>query len=577
MENKTTIKKLFHDESIQFAIPAYQRAYSWEYDKDKKQIKQFILDIKEQNPKKKYFLGHFLFEKDKNDENKYWVIDGQQRLTTVVIFFSCLIRELEKRESESGDIFDENNEKIELWRISENYIKIGTKYRFSTVNYDNAFFKKLILDNNNASNVLDTASKYRIAKAKKVFEKLFGSPSTSTLDILSWKKIIDDAVITTFIVDDKVQATQIFAFQNDRGKDLTTIEKLKAYLMHTIYAASEYGEPENIITNMESVFSDIYKQSERNEKLIVRFDEDRVLGFHSTAYLSCSGNPLDNVKSKIKNINDNNKKEKWIEDFVHTLKETFFLIEKIVKKYNTDNTIADILILDTQNTMPLLVKLYHYHPNDENAIINVAKIVENILFKLTYKTADYRTNLLPHIANNYQGDITRLENEVKEYSKKGFQYWWNFNSDCKDYFCKNNRHDGRDIKYILWKYENHLREQKRSPLLRPIDFMNKYGAKRLENTIDHITPQSPDFTQYSEDFERNYLHNIGNLILMVWGDNSEKRNHNPVDKIPLFDKEFYSHTEVKNVLETKGVWGETEITERKNRIIEFVIRKWGLS
>ena len=81
MERQSTIKKLFHEEGIKFAIPSYQRAYSWECDKDKKQIKQFITDIKEQDPEKKYFLGHFLFEKDRNDENKYWVIDGQQRLT----------------------------------------------------------------------------------------------------------------------------------------------------------------------------------------------------------------------------------------------------------------------------------------------------------------------------------------------------------------------------------------------------------------------------------------------------------------------------------------------------------------
>lgn len=29
MERQTTIKKLFHEDGIQFAIPAFQRAYSW--------------------------------------------------------------------------------------------------------------------------------------------------------------------------------------------------------------------------------------------------------------------------------------------------------------------------------------------------------------------------------------------------------------------------------------------------------------------------------------------------------------------------------------------------------------------
>lgn len=52
MERQTTIKKLFHEDGIQFSIPAYQRAYSWELDKDKKQIEQFITDTQAQNCKR---------------------------------------------------------------------------------------------------------------------------------------------------------------------------------------------------------------------------------------------------------------------------------------------------------------------------------------------------------------------------------------------------------------------------------------------------------------------------------------------------------------------------------------------
>ena len=127
MERQTTIKKLFHEEGILFAIPSYQRAYSWEVEKDKKQVEQFLTDIKEQNPKKKYFFGHFLFEKDEHNETKYWVIDGQQRLTTIVIFMSCLIRELEVREKQE-DIKDLIDDTLQVWRIKELYIKLGRNF-----------------------------------------------------------------------------------------------------------------------------------------------------------------------------------------------------------------------------------------------------------------------------------------------------------------------------------------------------------------------------------------------------------------------------------------------------------------
>ena len=167
MERETTIKKLFHEDGIQFAIPAYQRAYSWELDTDKKQVKQFINDIKDQNPNKNYFLGHFLFEKDTDNESKYWVIDGQQRITTVIIFFSTLIKELEKRETEEGNLVDLEGEELEVWRIRENYIKLGRKnYKFQTVSYDNPFFEFYIYGNNSGAKP-DTASARRIDAAKK--------------------------------------------------------------------------------------------------------------------------------------------------------------------------------------------------------------------------------------------------------------------------------------------------------------------------------------------------------------------------------------------------------------------------
>jgi len=564
MERQTTIKKLFYDEGIQFAIPPYQRAYSWEVDRDRKQVEQFIIDIKEQNPRKKYFLGHFLFEKDEYKENKYWVIDGQQRLTTVIIFFSCLIRELERRQQELGKIFDFNGEELEIWRISENYIMFGKKYKFETVPYDNPFFESVIYINNDKSTA-DTSSARRILAAKKVITKVIEAANTE--EILNWRKILDDAVITTFEISDKVQATQIFAFQNDRGKDLTTLEKLKAYLMHKMYSVCDEEDPEHIIKNIESVFSDIYKQSER-----IKFDEDQVLNFHNIAFLSGWENPLNNVKEELKKAEN---KEQWIKDFVINLKETFINVEIIEKQSEINCAVADILMLDTHNSMPFLLKLFHYHKENNNLIEKVSRLVEHILFKLEFKIADYRTNSLPYIAKKYNGNEITLEEELIYYEEQGFQDWWDFNGYCKNFFTSS-YHFYENIKYVLWKYENYLREQHRRRPMTPVEFKNKLWAKRLENSTDHITPRDPNFTTYSEDFKKDWLNNIGNLVLMVWGDNSSKKNFNPVDKMDLFDSDYSSHKEIRDILFSKSKWGAEEINERREKIVKFVLENWNI-
>ena len=68
MDYKSTISDIFSPRKNLFAVPNYQRAYSWEKDK---QIKQFFTDLKE-HPKSvsQYHLGHFLFEADEYNKNK---------------------------------------------------------------------------------------------------------------------------------------------------------------------------------------------------------------------------------------------------------------------------------------------------------------------------------------------------------------------------------------------------------------------------------------------------------------------------------------------------------------------------
>ena len=95
----------------------------------------------------------------------------------------------------------------------------------------------------------------------------------STAELIRWMELVASAVVTTFEVRSKEQATQIFAFQNDRGKDLTNLEKLKAYLMHVVYVQSSLGIQRESIKDVEDKFSDIYRLTESIKSL----NEDDVL------------------------------------------------------------------------------------------------------------------------------------------------------------------------------------------------------------------------------------------------------------------------------------------------------------
>ena len=91
---KKTVFSLFSSKS-QFIIPDYQRTFSWEKD----QCEVFFDDLYEQSKSpRNYFFGNILLEE--NNE----IVDGQQRLTTIVIFICSLINVLEEQKKRNTKI-----------------------------------------------------------------------------------------------------------------------------------------------------------------------------------------------------------------------------------------------------------------------------------------------------------------------------------------------------------------------------------------------------------------------------------------------------------------------------------------
>lgn len=169
-----TIAKMFANRRY-IEVPDYQRAYSWDTTKEGtkegiKQVNQFFIDIENyiKNPgKSNYYLGHFLFEK--KAENKYAVIDGQQRLTTVIIYLSVLFRYLrELRKKQSIEKLTEK-ELEEREREDDDYatiVKSGERrYRFRTTSYDNQLFKDYVINGQTGKSDSLTVSQERITAA----------------------------------------------------------------------------------------------------------------------------------------------------------------------------------------------------------------------------------------------------------------------------------------------------------------------------------------------------------------------------------------------------------------------------
>lgn len=573
---ETTISKLFDSKNRKFEIPSYQRAYSWE----EKQISQFIEDLS--NAENQYYLGHFLFETKENEENTLYVIDGQQRLTTCIIFFSTLRNELEKRKAK-GVTLSTNLDDIKDYYLRD--LRKDTQ-KFKTVRDDNNFFIDEIIDAKaEHSQELDTTSKQRIRTAKEVFQKQFANTEMPVLE--KWCSLIETATITEYVVKNKTQATQVFAFQNDMGKKLSNLEIIKAYFMLQIYLSSNSKERiEENISYLEDELSKIYKQIVR-----IKIDEDEVLNYYWRA-VSGKGFYSDEV---IKGIKENistltGDKTSWIKEFVSGLSQAFHTVEKIENSH--ESYTKDLLFLNNMAlAYPFIIKAYKIKASDKS-IHRLIKLFENITFRYLLRggRAEIEARLNHHLINyNSADDIDKNINEIVwNIRNNGYWGYWNDNavkSYLGGYFYQN-----RVDNYVLWKYELYLCDDNH-PMPHKVTFEDLIRNE----SIEHIAPQTPTngdpiangYGVYKDEtnpvqgiVSGNWLNSVGNLMLISQSHNSSIGNKPFAEKLSSYGKDnlLNQQKEIETFISDKAspIWDKSTIERRQQAIVKAATDIWNL-
>jgi uncharacterized protein with ParB-like and HNH nuclease domain len=100
------IGKVFSSDFF-FTIPDYQRPFAWE----ESNFQDLIDDLISANGRGQYFLGTLVLHK-KSEKNTYDVVDGQQRLTSLLILIACirdLIEDQQYKKNLQGKIVQEEN------------------------------------------------------------------------------------------------------------------------------------------------------------------------------------------------------------------------------------------------------------------------------------------------------------------------------------------------------------------------------------------------------------------------------------------------------------------------------------
>lgn len=573
------ISSLFDGRTI-FNIPEYQRAYAW----SKAQLSDFLEDIENQKEDRSYFLGTVLFE-EKGLEKNYEIInivDGQQRLTTIIIFMYALIEYL--KNNASGE-----DEKEDIDLLYETYVKHKRYFKLRALDEDDDFFHSYILSNNDGKDYIRTPAQRRLYKAKLYFEEYLSNKTKKELDSLR-KKIDENSRVLVYSVKDTAEATLIFETTNDRGKGLTNLEKIKSFMMYKSYVASD-ETPEHLLNTIRLRFSEIYKEYEKYED---KLDEDSILQYHfiahnkwtAKAFQKYVGNVKDHVNSLISKGKDVSALQ-FIDQYTKELKETFYTVHEILSLKNA--YLRSIFILErTGNFWPLLIKVYKLDKTQSKEEFSIiARLLEIYSFRV-YAVNQSRGNTgqskLYAFARDFSGDFRQLEEQlaeiVTEYSNDKV-----FRSKLSDPYIYNWM-NSRDLSYFFWQYENYLRENKQ-PKAAPMsesEFIVKNSKFRL--SIEHIASQTPldsivkdkgIVPDISEEFQEISLHNLGNLTIDPQSSNSSKSNIAFSDKNEKYFRRapFKIQNELEDFI-VEGIWGNEAIRKRKKALIKFALKHWSV-
>lgn len=293
-----------------FRIPNYQRGYSW----GKQQLNDFWEDLSNIVDNRPYYIGMVSIEEapkedcaqwkedswyfeEKPNLKAYYVVDGQQRLTTIILLLAKIVEVALKHNIEKIGM-------INLKDVIEKYLFITygepgmaqfKSYIFGYV-YDNPshlHLKRLLGDKKvtterSTSYTLNLDYAYNEFFETKVNE-LFDNEGEKGLKNLLLK-ITSSLRFQEFIINNEEFDTYVaFETMNNRGKRLSHLELLKNRLMYlsTLFFDRHFKSMSQVTLLQDDIndcWSSIYEQLGKNPSKPL--DDDDMLNEHWKIYFS---------------------------------------------------------------------------------------------------------------------------------------------------------------------------------------------------------------------------------------------------------------------------------------------------
>ena len=610
-----SVKDLLDGKDDYLMIPDYQRGFAWdeEFITLLDDIKNYKLNIAKKN--KQYYLSMITINECHDDDvkrneklsgkNLFYIVDGQQRITSLIIIIVTMIRMIEKE--------DKNFDKLDEYR---DMLKLnGNKYSFSYSNLreddSKDFFVEYVYKNNKSVLAKDKYSNY----IKKACDEL--QSRLNKLDIKEIEEnlidIVENFVFTVYYIEgDKFDVRISFETMNNRGKQLSNLEKLKNRLLYLTQYITDDNDSMELRDNINKYWAVIYDNLSNGDKLL---SDDDLLRAHYFIYFKVDKETSNKYFSDLMNdifsydyngefmkLNEEGK-YKYLDKYLDDLK-TYSKYFKLVSFCDSsDLNISDnekswlkrFRRLETSLYLKSFLMFFMNTVDNETERIKFYEKLEKYIFIKKYICYKGKTSLsIDPLINSLRSPgancLGELYKKIELSPKEVQEYFSSFLEKFTDVEkSKNLFYDWNyGLRYFLFEYNESIASVK--------DIFGGIDWDKLERTsIEHILPQNPK-TKYWETAFNKFINNekrlkiitnlIGNFVLLKNASQNSKLSNfsypikRGTDLDQTKDAKRFSYSDgsksQKLLAQVKKYqyWTSRQIYERTDELLNFLYEHW---
>lgn len=548
--------KFLHGADKRFIIPVYQRNYSWQT----QQCSQLFNDLKRliQEPEKKHFFGSIVSAKMENGRKEdYFIIDGQQRLTTLSILLIAIVNLIR-----DGLVKADNpqlQDRIRDEHLVDKYNPDSRKMRLKPIQDDCHAFD-ILFDNDSefilSSNVTSNYLFFRdhISQEQVSVDALY--------DAIGRLEIID------IFLDKDDNPQLIFESLNSTGLALEEGDKIRNYILMSLPPMTQ-----------EEFYKQYWHKIEKKTEVDGKFYVSDFIRSYLTLKLSRTI-VIRNLYFDFKLYAESFDREILLKDLLYYAE----IYQEILNPSKNLGELQENLIrldqLDLTVIHPYLLSvLDNWKKNQlpKGAVKDILNTIESYLFRRLI--VGYPSNTLNKIFATLARDIEkRLENVVdygdvlkyilliKEQNSK-FPTDEEFSESLanRDIYAFNSRNKH----YLFSRFENgNSREQ--------VNVIER--LKNGDYTIEHIMPQTLSVEwkkalgNHSLEIHKRWVHTLANLTLT--GYNSKYSNLPFIEKLRMENGFKDSNLRLNHFVSECVNWTEDELEKRQNILITDALRLW---